>query len=466
MWEFYRAWKERKRYQAEQYRLASRTLREALDIEDDDREGYLLLGQEQKEFTESEQETMQRQAYHFWKSNPHGRGVIRVLEKFVLGRGMKFNAQDENKMVQQWWDEFARDNSLQRSQKEIFLHTLRDGECFIRYFVDKETGRTRIRFIDPQEVYDPENRHSQGIETDPDDVITPINYYRSRDGKLKEVIPAEEIQHIKILVDSNVKRGLSFLYVIMPLLKKYEQWLNDRIVLNKIRSAVAIIRRVSGAPAQVSDIVKQHSANSSGRQRALQPGTIITVSEGVEYQMLSPNLQAQDVQYDGRNILLAITAATGLAEYMVSGDASNANYSSTMISESPSVREFEDWQNFFEEEFKIMFRKVVQAGIEYGLIPAESTRTILVSNEQGEMVEKEMKVPTNTECEIVFPPLVHRNLKEESEAMLIHQKMGIVSHKTLAGKFGYDYEEELKKMQSEAHQPDEAEPEVEEEDSD
>ena len=455
MFEFYRSWKERKRYEAEQYRLASRALREALDIEDEDREGYLLLGQEEKEFTESEQETMQRQAYHFWKSNSHGRGVLRVLEKFVLGRGMKFNALDENKMVQQWWDEFARDNSLRRRQKEVFRRTLRDGECFIRYFVDRETGRTKIRFIDPQEIYDSENRHSHGIETDSDDVETPINYYRSRDGKLKEVIPAEEMQHIKILVDSNVKRGLSFLYVIMPLLKKYEQWLNDRIVLNKIRSAVAVIRRVSGAPAQVSDILKQSAVDSGRKQRALQPGTIITVSEGVDYQMLSPNLQAQDVQYDGRNILLAITAATGLAEYMVSGDASNANYSSTMISESPSVREFEDWQNFFEEEFKIMFHRVIQTGMEFGPIPAESTKTVLVTNERGEMVEKRMRVPTNTGCDIVFPPLVHRNLKDESEAMLIHQRMGIVSQKTLAGKFGYDHEEELKRMQREERQSEE-----------
>jgi len=452
MLEFYRTWKDKKRYEAEQYRLASRALREALDIEDEDREGYLLLGQEEKEFTELEQETMQKQAYRFWKSNPHGRGVIRVLEKFVLGQGMKLNALDENKVVQQWWGEFVRDNSFQRRQKEIFRRTLRDGECFIRYFVDRETGRTKIRFIDPQEICDPENRHPHGIETDPDDVETPINYYRSRDGKLREVIPADEIQHIKILVDSNVKRGLSFLYVIMPLLKKYEQWLNDRMVLNKIRSAVAIIRRVKGAPAQVSDILKQRAVDSGRRQRALQPGTIITVNEGVDYQMLSPNLQAQDVQYDGRNILLAIAAATGLAEYMVSGDASNANYSSTMISESPSVREFEDWQNFFEEEFKVMFRKVVQAGMEYGPIPSESTKTILVTNERGEMVEKRTKVPTNTECEIVFPPLVHRNLREESEAMLVHQKMGIVSRKTLAGKFGYDYEEELKRLQRDEHQ--------------
>jgi len=171
--------------------------------------------------------------------------------------------------------------------------------------------------------------------------------------------------------------------------------------------------------------------------------------------MLSPNLQAQDVQYDGRNILLAITAATGLAEYMVSGDASNANYSSTMISESPSVREFEDWQNFFEEEFKIMFRQVIQAGMEFGRIPAESTKTVLATNERGEMVEKKMRVPTNAGCEVVFPPLVHRNLKDESEAMLIHQRMGIVSQKTLAGKFGYDYEEELKKMQREERQSEE-----------
>jgi capsid protein len=447
MFEFIKAWREKKHYQAQQYKLAARRLRDICEtVRDEDPEYTILQGE--KETDEFDHYTMQQQAYHLWKTNPHARAIIRTLEKFILGKGLKIFALDENPVVQEWWDDFEKENRFLRRQDEIIRRTFRDGECFIRYFVDQYSGKTRIRFLEPHEISDAENIHSFGIETDPDDIEIPLRYYRYRQGKLIEVIPAEEVQHIKIFADSNVKRGLSFLYIVMPLLKKYEQWLNDRIVLNKIRSAMAIIRRISGSPAQLSDLVGKEKSRK-GRQKMLKPGSIITVSEGVDYQMLTPNLQAQDVQYDGRNILLAIASATGLAEYMVSGDASNANYASTMVSESPAVREFEDWQQFFQEEFSLIFAKVIKAGIDYGSLPAQSSITSLEIDQSGKRRESKQITPTRLDCEIIFPPLIHRKLKEESEALALHKNMGIVSNQTVAARLGYDFQKEIERIEKE-----------------
>lgn len=447
MIEFIKAWRAKKLYQAQQYKVAAQRLHKIWEMVKDEDTDFLLIGGE-KETDEFDHYTMQRQSYRLWKSNPHARAVIRTLEKFILGKGLEIFALDENPIVQEWWNDFERENRFVRRQDEIIRRTFRDGECFIRYFIDQNNGRTRIRFLEPEEMRDPENNHSYGIETDPEDIETSLRYYRCRQGKLIEVIPAEEIQHIKIFADSNVKRGISYLYVIMPLLKKYEQWLNDRIVLNKVRSAMAIIRRISGSPGQLAEMVRKETSRK-GKQKMLKPGSIITVSEGVDYQMLTPNLQAQDVQYDGRNILLAIASATGLAEYMVSGDASNANYASTMVSESPAVREFEDWQQFFQEEFSIMFAKVIQAGIDYGSISAYSTKTTIEISQNGTEQENKQKIPTRLDCEIIFPPLIHRKLKEESEALYLHKNMGIVSNQTLAARLGYDYQQEIEKIKKE-----------------
>lgn len=447
MFEFIKAWREKKLYQAQQYRLAAQKLQNIWETVRDEDPEYLVVRGE-KEIDEFDHYTMQQQAYQLWKSNPHARAVIRTLEKFILGKGLKIFALDENPVVQEWWDEFEKENRFLRRQDEIIRRTFRDGECFIRYFIDQHSGKTKIRFLEPDEISDPENNHSLGIETDADDIEIPLRYYRSRQGRLIEIIPAEEVQHIKIFADSNVKRGLSFIYVVMPLLKKYEQWLNDRIVLNKIRSAMAVIRRISGSPGQLSDLVRKETGRK-GRQKMLKPGSIITVSEGVDYQMLTPNLQAQDVQYDGRNILLTIASATGLAEYMVSGDASNANYASTMVSESPAVREFEDWQQFFQEEFSLMFAKVIKAGIDYGSVPAKSTITSLDIDPAGKKQENKQIIPTRLDCEIIFPPLIHRQLKEESEALALQKNIGIVSNQTVAARLGYDYQKEIERIQKE-----------------
>ncbi len=447
MFEFIKAWRKKTRYQAQQYKLVARRLQDIWEtVRDEDPEYMVVRGE--KEIDEFDHYTTQQKAYQLWKTNPHARAIIRTLEKFILGKGLKIFALDENPVVQEWWDIFEKENRFLRRQDEIIRRTFRDGECFIRCFVDQYSGKTKIRFLEPNEISDPENTHSFGIETDPDDVEIPLRYYRSRQGKLIEVIPAEEVQHIKIFADSNVKRGLSFLYIVMPLLKKYEQWLNDRIVLNKIRSAMAIIRRISGSPGQLSDLVRNEKSRK-GRQKMLKPGSIITVSEGVDYQMLTPNLQAQDVQYDGRNILLAIASATGLAEYMVSGDASNANYASTMVSESPAVREFEDWQQFFQEEFSIIFAKVIKAGVDYGSVPAKSSITSLEIDQSGKRRENKQIIPTRLDCEIIFPPLIHRKLKEESEALALHKNMGIVSNQTVAARLGYNFQKEIERIEKE-----------------
>lgn len=416
-------------------------------IKDQDEDEWIQIGLERKEFTESDLETMRGQAYKLWMVNPHAHGLIECMVTFIIGKRMNVNAQDENPLVQEWWDEFEKANKFGQKQKEIVRRTLRDGECFIRYFVDVKEGTTKIRFLEPSEISDASNQYSHGIQTNPDDIEEPINYYRVKNGKHREAIPAREIQHIKILADSNVKRGTSFLYPVMPMIKKYEQWLQYRIVLNIMRSAVILTKKVSGAaPSQVSGVAAERAA-SVGMQMAkmLKPGTTITHGEGIEYNFLSPNIQAADAQLDGRAILLAIAVGTQTAEYMASGDASNANYSSTMVAESPPVRMFEYWQSFFEEVFQEMFHRVINAGIIYGQIPDYSKKTKKYQ-ELRKIHKSEEEVPTNTDCDIGFGGLIARNIKEETEAILAQMNAGLIGREKAAEKLGYDYWEELEKI--------------------
>jgi hypothetical protein len=53
------------------------------------------------------------------------------------------------------------------------------------------------------------------------------------------------------------------------------------------------------------------------------------------------------------------------------------------------------------------------------------------------------------DCEIIFPPLIHRQLKEESEALALQKNIGIVSNQTVAARLGYDYQKEIERIQKE-----------------
>ena len=394
--------------------------------------GWAELTSSNKSLDAFDQLTMLEQAQYLYYKNPYARSIIRNLIKFIAGQDVLFqsaeNRQDILLDIIGIWRAFREKTFNATRLKEIIMRSFRDGECFIRFFV-RDNGLTDIRFIDPIEIDDPSGEYSYGIETDPDDIEKPLFYYRSINGKLIERISAYQILHIKIGVDSNVKRGRSVLEVVMPLLSSYETWLKDRLVLNKVRTAVALIKKVKSAH-QVPSVVEKQKASStlhSGKQEMFRPGTIFTASDNIEYEMLSPNINAPDAKDDGRNILLAIAAASGLAEYMVTADASNANFSSTMVAESPAVREFQDWQNFFAYPLKQIFKRVISNAITFGILSED----------------------TSTDCEIQYPPLIHRNLKEETDALVLHNQFGLASKETISEKLGYDFQLEQDKIKNE-----------------
>ena len=270
---------------------------------------------------------------------------------------------------------------------------------------------------------------SYGIETDKQDVETVLNYHL-KNGKF---IPAREMVHSKILVDSNVKRGVSFLVGVAKYIVKYGGWLDDRIMINKIRTIFHMVMKVSGiTPSaltnQFDDTTGKTPTGGTANKQLPKPGSTLVSSPGLEYEFKNLNIRAQDTKDDGRLIELQVAKGTNLTEYIVRGDSSNSNYSSTMVSESPMVRNFEARQDEFEEYFQEIYAKVIQDGKRQGKVPKGASE----------------------ECEVNFSALIHRNVKEETEAYAIQNKaLKIVSKKTVSEKLGYDYEKEWKQIEEE-----------------
>jgi len=152
-------------------------------------------------------------------------------------------------------------------------------------------------------------------------------------------------------------------------------------------------------------------------------------------------------------MLLMVVAGSNLAEYMVTGDASNANYASTMVSESPAVRTFESWQDFFSHTFKDIYKKVIMDAVDEGVIPGAYEREIT----EWDPIKKENTVRKETvdvtgKCTLDFPILIHRDIEKETKAFAVQDQMGYVSKQTVSNKLGYDYKEEQKKKVKEAQE--------------
>src|SRR4030066_1947701 len=403
--------------------------------------GWFIHGSKSGQMTNELHKAFLANAYVLYQTNPHARSIVRGLVKFVLGVGPTVVPKDKKnkKKLIETWKKFKKDNKFNIREKEIAMRLFRDGEVFIRIYREKgEKGDVAIRFIRSNLIAQPINskgyeKATFGIETDPDDIEMPTAYIKTDgDGNFKERISIEDIIHLKINCDSDDKRGVTIFRVVAKRLKQYEDWLEDRIVLNKIRSAIALVKEIEtgnvGAVKNIRDAnLSSRFATDRNVAQTFERGTVITASKGVKYNLLSPNINATDVKDDGRAILLAIAAGIGFPEMLFTADFSNGNYSSTLVAQNPFVREIEDWQDFFVPFYQQLFEIVIQNKIDAGQLP----------------------INTDLDCDVQFPPMIAADLHLLSQAFEVLYKYRVISRKTWRLKMGLDHDVEKDNIEME-----------------
>jgi hypothetical protein len=453
--------------------------------------GWQLLGSAWKGHIAFDQQIMVMQARKFFRFNPMARAAIMGKMKYIMGKGLTLTPMASDPRVWYIWREFwtAPRNNMAIRQFEIVKRLLRDGEVFIRYFnkdgTSAKTWKTTIRFIDPMDLkrtadegYNITDKTQQGIIFDENDAEKPLMYYmqdRINTGKFLEV-PAAEIQHIKLHSDMDQARGESDIQPIMQLFTHYKSWMENRIILNKLRTAIVMVRETEvGSAATNSNLSASLPGSSRGaganKKQNIQPGAIYSPPPGTKLKMESANINASDVKDDGRAMILQMAAGTGLPEYMF-GDASNGNYASTMIAEAPFVKEIQYLQTFIEfAVWKEMFRRVLKNAVDAGKIkepedidvfalypdgktlkeaaPGAAQSEDDAEGEEPEQDEEQYRHETPKEifygCDVEWPEIIHRDPKETADALSVLLSEGLISHQTASAVAGFEYGEEIRK---------------------
>ena len=457
----YKIWREQKSLELRSIELAKNQLEEAATYaQRDDDTGWEMLYSASKTGTgdvlsEDTLDAARSQSRKFARWNPHARAILRSLVKFVIGRGLtfapKFPKEVSDDVKKEWmahWDKWVKAEKFLKKQKECIRRLTRDGEFFLEIIDDLVYGLPKIRFLDPGRIRNPKEytdgkvngkvlagNLTYGIETSKKDIEKVFYYYYvNDDGSQKRRIPAKNLIHKKLFADSDRKRGFPFLETMLFDLKSYRDWLKDRIILNKIRTAIALVREVQpgmGTKSQIKSLRDATKATIPGTKstklQVPEAGTMLT-AKGFTYKFLTPNLAAEDSAHDGRNILLTVAAGSGLPEYMVTGDASNANYSSSMVAESPGVKEFEDIQDESKDAYIEIWDRVMANA-------AKSSKDV-----------PDTDPPT---CDLTFPVLIARDIKKEADAFTALHQERIQSRKTIRGKLGLNNEIEDKNFEDE-----------------
>ena len=336
--------------------------------------------------------------------------------------------------VQQVLDQFVAESRWHRRQQEIVRRRDRDGEVFLRFFALRD-GTTQVRFIDPAEVATPNDRRhdpaaSLGILTDADDVETPLAYFVS-----SQEIDAAEIQHRKANVDDNVKRGLPLFYPVEKNLRRAEKLLRNMSTVAEIQAAIALIRRhVGGSASTVQQFVAGTAdftaASRSGAQprhlRRYAPGTILDALAGLEYDFPASGIEAGNFVAILQAELRAVASRLVMPEFMLSSDASNANYASTLVAEGPAMRFFARLQAEMIEDDLAVMRRVVTNAANAGRLPTEALAQV--------------------EIQAAPPSLKVRDERVETDVCRIEFESGILSPQTWSLKRGLDYDQEQRNL--------------------
>jgi len=353
---------------------------------------------------------------------------------YIVGSGHAYRAAAKQgqsaeplaREVQAVLDEFVRVNHWHKRQQEIVHRKDRDGECFLRLFSAAD-GTTRVRFVEPAQVAAPTDRladpaASFGVHTDPDDVETVLGYWI--DGRL---VDAAEVQHRKANVDANVKRGLPLFYPVRKNLRRAEKLLRNMSVVAEIQSAIAVIRKHRAATSagleqfvagQADLSVASPATGRTSHFRRYAPGTILDAMAGTEYEFPAAGIDAARYVTVLQAELRAIASRLVMPEFMLSSDASNANYSSTMVAEGPAVKMFERLQHeMIEDDLELLWR-VVGHAVAAGRLPAEALAAVEIRG--------------------AAPTLAVRDRLKDAQADQILLRNGAMSVQTMAMRHGLD----------------------------
>lgn len=416
--------------------------------------------------TERDLDDIRAAANIITETSPAAISALKNLTNFVIGQGFTYTAALEPKLrkkkdqqrrkelvdaVQVVIDEFLDQNDWTGDyEAEIFRTSRRDGEHLLQMLPGKD-GVARVRSIAPARVKEPKilgaygKSTTFGVETPADDLCEIEGYWvqwDSLDGEL-EYVDAETVEHIKLNVDRGIKRGVSDFFAVDPDLNSARTLLRNMIKGCSIQASIAyIVEHAAGVTkTQIEDLrtnnatMKYDVAYQTGTKTKWvndpSGGKRIDTGKGQVYKGAPLASSEAATAYVG--ILQAGLRSIGsrwcMPEYMISGDASNGNYASTMVAESPFVKNCEVEQAFYKRRFLRIIWRAVEIAAKAGKIPGYGADQL-----------DEIKATVEIQCET--PDITARDVKEETDRRKILKDSKILSDKTWSSQEGLDYEQE------------------------
>lgn len=386
--------------------------------------------------------------------NPFAINALENRVSYVVGTGMKFQVVHRagidvatidvklKEAVQAFIDDWVEQEEYDETQQEVVKRADRDGEAFLRYF--ESSQGLKLRFVEPHNVTSTMgtgNADSFGIRTSEEDVMDVRAYLIGRYEQERETVPANEIEHFKMNVDSTVKRGIPTLWAVRSNLHRAGKLLKNLSMLGQGRSSIAYARKHKNTtPAAMGAFADNQADMSAGdpltgrdhRVQRVNAGRIIDLPENIDLEMPGENFNSVTFVEIVQAELRAAAARLLMPEYMLTSDASNGNYSSLLVAEGPPHKNFQRVQSRFSSRLRRPVERAIEWAMRTGQLPPNAMDTLRVK--------------------ATPPTITTREPMQDAQEKAILLQNGIISRSTWQRSLGYDPKAENMEIQSDMAQ--------------
>lgn len=315
-------------------------------LTDEDRGWRSLISGGMRELTWAQIIENLNDAVQAYRTNPLAYRLIQLQVDHVLGDGMTLRSADPRIQAELdlWWHHPL--NNLEVRQFELLTALALDGEIFATVHLNPYDLTSYVRLV-PAALID-------RIETNPDDLEDELRFHQTAQPmtpdtlmRLPSALQAEgrwwekgELYHFAVNRPPGVVRGQSDLAPLLPWLRRYRDWLTDRVRVNKYKSAFLWHVQLAGADSRA--VARRQSELAMPPS----PGTVIVSNEKETWSAVQPRIDAQTVADDGLAIRLMVAAGAGVPLFWLSEAEHTARGTATEMAE-PTYRHFRQRQLFF-----------------------------------------------------------------------------------------------------------------------
>jgi hypothetical protein len=254
-----------------------------------------------------------------WRKNPLARRLVGLITSYTVGNGIALTSDDAT--LQRFIADFWAHNQMDLRVDEWSDELSRSGELFPVLFTNPASGMSTVRTVPACLI--------EAIDFEAGDYETELRYketgaigqperWWSGKGHAHAGDPAVPLMlHYAVNRPIGAVRGESDLASILPWLRRYSRWLEDRVRLN---AAVRAFLWVVHAPARLRAELQERY------RQPPEPGSVVIAEKDAEtWTAVAPSLHAADAEKDGRAIRWMIVAGGPGTALIDIGEGEDAN---------------------------------------------------------------------------------------------------------------------------------------------